>query len=90
MKWTFNLTSRARRLARWPLLIPKFEFDVVYRKGVKNQATDTFFSLQSTSKDVKTVEDDQQILAIDAKNQQCCIFVDSAKSNKIIPPNAPD
>lgn len=47
LEWILKLTNNTERSTSWRLQISKFDFSVVHRAGVKQQAGGAFFCLQA-------------------------------------------
>lgn len=57
----YNFTGR---LAQWRVRLSKFEFDVVYRTGIKGEAPVALSQLNTSSKDESALDDDLRLYAI--------------------------
>lgn len=57
-KWVLNVPDWTGRLVRWRLRLSKFDFEVVYRAGVKNQDVEASQRLETDGTDERLLEDD--------------------------------
>lgn len=66
-----NLRESIGTLARWRLRLSEFEFGVVHRASVKRQAGDALPRLPTSAKTSTLLEDDQNLLVIEAIHSIC-------------------
>lgn len=50
-KWILHLVNATGKLARWRLRLSEFEFDVVQRTSIRDQAADTLLRLETGGTD---------------------------------------
>ncbi len=56
LKWALFLAKAEGRLAKWRLRLAEFDFDVVYRPGVKHSAPDALSRVESANGDRSTLK----------------------------------
>lgn len=79
------MTKSSGRLALWRLRISKFDFNVVYRAGVKHQAAVALSCLQTTDDDGAPLKGDMSLLSVDVESDHTSILLTNANSNHITP-----
>lgn len=62
------MTVSAGRLAQWRLKLFEYDFNVIYRAGVKHQAVDALSRIPMTVKDHNDLDDDLSILSSEVPN----------------------
>ncbi len=58
LKWALFLAKAEGRLAKWRLRLAEFDFEVVYRLGVKQSVPDSFYRVEITNGDRGILEDE--------------------------------
>ncbi len=57
LKWALFLSNAEGRLSKWRLRLAEFDFDVVYRPGVKHQVPDALSRIETTGGESGPLED---------------------------------
>lgn len=85
LKWILILIGSFGRLARWRYRLSEYEFDVFQQAGIKDQATDALFCLQTTVEGHTPLEDDLSILAIDVTEIEEDIRIIDTNCGEVLP-----
>lgn len=67
LRWILNVADATGKLVRWALQLPKFQFDVVHRFGVKHQAGDALLRLETDGLEGSPVDDGIPVQEIEQK-----------------------
>ncbi len=57
LKWAFFLWNAEGRLAKWRLRLAEFDFDVVYRPGVKHKVPEALSRIETTGGESGPLDD---------------------------------
>lgn len=87
LKWILSLTDITGRLARWRLWLFKSDFDVEHRAGLRRQAVDTLFRVETTNGDNAPLRDNLSLLTYDAKSDDNSKLVINDNRDDTIPLN---
>ncbi len=57
LKWALFVSNAEGRLAKWRLRLAEFDFDVIYRPGIKHQVFDALSRIETTGGECSILED---------------------------------
>lgn len=64
LRWIVATAETTGKLSRWSLGLSEFDFDIMLRAGVKNQAADALLHLMISGEDKKILDDEVRVLTI--------------------------
>ncbi len=85
LKWALFLAKAEVRLAKWRLRLVEFDFEVVYRRGVKNSIPDGLYRVETTNGDQSALEDEILCFAVQNPWTRDWEFVEGRVENSTFP-----
>lgn len=70
VRWMLNIETQSERLARWKLRIQEFDYEVIYRPGIKHIAPDGLSRLDTDGQDESELGDDILVMALTKSDEK--------------------
>ncbi len=85
LKWALFLAKAEGRLAKWRLRLAEFDFDVVYRPGVKHSVPDALYRVETTNGEQGALADEIYCFAVEDTWSHGRDFVDGRVESSTSP-----